>query len=182
MTGVTQTRWGMGRCPRPIAVVAAMALATLVGGCVGSGSSPSSTAEPTAVVGSPAVATPAGGGSNAAPGGTPTRTTTEWGEIWDAVPPSFPLPSDAKPAELPDGPFSGSYTTSIASATVADAMATTLRGGGYGTVTVTGPMEAGAMTIDATGAEAGCRVRATVRALGALTAIEILYGSACPFR
>ncbi len=164
-------------------LVAAVSVA--LAGCAVGGASPSPTVEPTAVIASPVVATPAQGGSGApsdAPAATPTRTTTEWGEIWDAVPSSFPVPSDATPADLPDGPFSGTYTTSTTSAQVADTMATALRGGGYSTVAVTGPMEGGAVTIEADGTAAGCRVRATVRPLGALTAIEILYGSACPFR
>ena len=167
----------------PILVAAASFL--VLAGCMAGGASPSPTVEPTAVIASPVVATPASGGSGApsgAPAAAPTRTTTEWGEIWDAVPSSFPVPPDATRADLPDGPFSGTYTTATASAAVTDAMATALRGGGYSTVTVTGPMEGGAVTIEADGAAAGCRVRATVRPLGALTAIEILYGSACPFR
>jgi len=167
----------------PILVAAASVL--VLAGCTAGGASPSPTVEPTAVIASPVVATPAQGGSGApsgAPAATPTRTTTEWGEIWDAVPASFPVPSDATRADLPAGPFSGTYTTATASAAVTDAMATALRGGGYSTVTVTGPMEGGAVTIEADGAAAGCRVQATVRPLGALTAIEILYGSACPFR
>ncbi|MEI8333798.1 MAG: hypothetical protein WCH74_08080 [Chloroflexota bacterium] len=164
-------------------LVAAASLLALAG-CVGGGASPSPTVEPTAVIASPLVATPVAGGSSApsaTPAATPARTTTDWGEIWDALPPAFPVPPDAQPADLAEGPFSGTYTTATASAAVADAMATALRGGGYSAVTVTGPMEGGTVTIEATGAGAGCRVRATVRPLGGLTAIEVLYGSACPF-
>ena len=105
-----------------------------------------------------------------------------WGEIWDALPASFPLPAGASPADLPEGPFSGTYTTSAAAAATADAIVSGLAARGYRPVDRSGPTEAGGVTIDATGSAAGCRVRVNVVPLGGLTAIEVLYGTACPIR
>ncbi len=178
----TSTATARNRCaPRgPIGVATTAVLAILVAtACTAGGASPSPTPEPTAELGSPVVGTPAGSG---APSEAPGRTTTDWGVIWDAVPASFPLPSGVAPADLPDGPVSGTYTTSTAASATADAIATGLRAGGYSTVVVSGPTEAGEVTIDAVGSDAGCRIRATVRPLGGLTAIVVLYGSGCPYR
>ncbi len=160
--------------------VLATLIALAVAACTATGASPSPTVEPTAELASPLVATP--GGSPAAPSGTPGRTTTAWGEIWDALPASFPLPAGASPADLPEGPFSGTYTTSAAAAATADAIVSGLAARGYRPVDRSGPTEAGGVTIDATGSAAGCRVRVNVVPLGGLTAIEVLYGTACPIR
>jgi hypothetical protein len=177
-------RWS----PRPIALptgrtgVRVVALALVVAltavACNASGASPTPTPEPTAEVGSPIVGTP--GASAAVPAATTGRTSTGWGEIWDAVPGAFPLPAGASAADLADGPFSGTYTTSSAAAPTADAIAAGLRAGGYGAVDAGSPAENGSVTIDAAGSAAACRVRVSVRPLGGLTAIEILYGSGCP--
>jgi hypothetical protein len=178
------------RVPRRIALAsastgaraAALACAVVLAAaaCTASGASPSPAPEATAVVALPVVATP--GASAAAP---PTnaaagRTTTGWGEIWDAVPATFPLPAGVSAADLPDGPFSGTFTASAAAAATASAIADGLRAGGYPTVDAGAPAEDGSVTIDASGSAAGCRVQVSVRPLGGLTAIEILYGSGCP--
>jgi len=163
------------------AATIACAVALGVAACSASGASPSPTPEPTAVVASPAVGTP--GVSGATPSGTAAatgRSATAWGEIWDALPAAFPLPAGASHADLSDGPFSGTYTVAAAAAATASGIADGLRGGGYPTVNAGSPAEDGSVTIDATGSAAGCRVQVSVRPLGGLTAIEILYGSACP--
>lgn len=167
------------------AVVGWFALATALGvvaGCSAPAASPSPTAVPTSVIASPAISSPTASGTPVATGGpsAPAGTTsTDWGEIRDALPAGFPLPPGAEPADLPDGPFSGTYTTSTPAARAADAVRTGLIAAGY-TGIETSANEAGEITIDATGPAAGCRVRVTVRPLGALTAVEVLYGAACP--
>ena len=178
------------RVPRRIALAsastgaraAALACAVVLAAaaCAAPGASPSPTPEPTAVVALPVVGTP--GASAAAPSTNAAagKTTTGWGEIWDAVPATFPLPAGVSAADLPDGPFSGTYTASAAAAAAAAAIADGMRAGGYLTVDAGSPAENGSVTIDATGSAAGCRVQVTVKPLGGLTAIEILYGSACP--
>jgi hypothetical protein len=160
------------------AAVVACAMALAVAGCTASSASPSPTPEPTVVVSSPVVGTPRP--SSAAPSAAIGRTATAWGEIWDAVPAAFPVPAGASTADLPDGPFSGTYTTSTAAAATASAIADGLRAGGYPTVDAGSSAEDGSVTIDAMGSAAGCRVQVSVRPLGGLTAIEILYGSGCP--
>ena len=164
------------------AATIACAVALGVAACSASGASPSPTLEPTAAIASPAVATPgrSAAASSAAPSASASRTTTGWGEIWDAVPATFPVPAGASAADLPDGPFSGTYTTAAKAAATASAIADGLGAGGYPTVDAGSPAEDGSVTIDATGSAAACRVQVTVRPLGGLTAIEILYGSACP--
>jgi hypothetical protein len=163
----------------------ACAVALSVAACSATGASPSPTPEPTAAVAPPIVATPgASSGSALASAATASapagRTTTAWGEIWDAIPAAFPLPSGSSQADLPDGPLSGAYSTPAAIADTATAIADGLRAGGYRTVNAGTPAEDGSVTIDAVGSAAGCRVQVTVLPLGGLTAIEVLYGSACP--
>ncbi len=167
------------------AVVAGLVLVTAlsaVTGCSAPAASPSPTAVPTSVIASPAISSPTAGGTPVAtsgPSASAGTTSTDWGEIRDAVPAGFPLPPGAEPADLPDGPFSGTYTTSTPAAGAADAVRAGLIAAGYTNVGSSGT-ETGEIAIDATGAVAGCRVRVTVRPLGALTAVEVLYGAACP--
>jgi hypothetical protein len=164
------------------AATIACTVALAAAACTASGASPSPTPEPTAAIASPAIATPGASvaPSSAAPSTPASRTATAWGEIWDAVPAAFPVPAGASAADLPDGPFSGTFTTAAPVAATASAIADGLRVGGYLTVNAGSPAEDGSVTIDATGAAAGCRVQVTVKPLGGLTAIEVLYGSGCP--
>jgi len=172
--------WG---CAALRAATIACVVALGVAACSASGASPSPTPEPTAVIASPAVATPGPSGAasaSATPSASASRTATAWGEIWDAVPAAFLLPAGASAADLPDGPFSGTFTTAAPAAATASAIADGLRAGDYPTVNAGSPAEDGSVTVDATGTAAGCRVQVTVKPLGGLTAIEVLYGSACP--
>jgi hypothetical protein len=159
-----------------------MAVALAGAGCAAAGTSPTPTAVPTSVVGSPAVSSVAPSAPSAPTPASPSAgtTQTDWGEIRDALPAAFPLPPGAEPSDLPDGPYSGAFTTTTPAAGVATAVEAGLRDAGWTGVTVSGPTEAGEVTIDATGATAGCRARVSVRPLGGLAAIVVLYGAACP--
>lgn len=181
MTEMTSPPAGGAHHRHPLGVALALASAAIlaVAACTADGASPSPTPEPTAELGTPVVATPAGSG---APAATPGRTMTAWGEIWDAVPASFPLPADASPGELPGEAASGAFSTSTSVASAAETVAAGLRADGYSKVDVGTPAEDGAVTIDSVGSDPRCRVRATVRPLGGLTAIVVLYGSGCPYR
>lgn len=173
----------------PIVIAgAAMAVLTAVvlSACTSAAATPAPTAAPTAAIATPVVATPAptvapSPTEAAAASGSPAGTTpTDFGAIRDAVPPSFPLPPDLQAADLPDGAFSGTYTTPTASGAVATAIAAGLEFTGWTAVTTSGPTEAGEVTIDATGPGTGCRTRVTVGTLGGLTVVKVLYGATCP--
>ncbi len=176
-----------GRLPRrqtlaPAIVAAAAALA--LAACTAA-ATPAPTVPPTGAISTPVVATPEpaslGPAASLAPSASPVGTTsTDFGAIRDAVPPSFPLPPDLKPADLPDGAFSGTYTTPTASGAVATAIAAGLEFVGWTAVTTSGPTEAGEVTIDAAGTGPGCRTRVTVGPLGGLTVVKVLYGATCP--
>ena len=161
---------------------AAVASAVAVAACTAAGTSPSPTAVATSGVGSPAVSTVAPSLQSTSAGSTASAgtTRTDWDEIRDALPAGFPLPPGAEPADLPEGPYSGAFTTATPTAGAATAVEAGLRDAGWAGITVSGPTEAGEVTIDATGVTAGCRARVTVRPLGGLTAIVVLYGAACP--
>ena len=172
-----------GRDSRVLVVGAVLlAVAAAIAGCTAAGTSPSPTAVATSVVGSPAVSSVAPSAPSASTPATPPAgtTQTDWGEIRDALPVAFPLPPGAEPADLPEGPYSGAFTMTTPAAGAATAVEAGLRDAGWTDVTISGPTEAGEVTIDATGATAGCRARVSVRPLGGLTAIVVLYGAACP--
>jgi hypothetical protein len=159
-----------------------LAAAVAVAGCTGAGATASPTATPTGAVASP-VASPAA--PTALPASVPASpsagtTQTDWGVIRDALPAGFPLPPGAEPSDLPEGPYSGAFTTTTPAAGAATAIEAGLRDAGWIDVSSSGPTEAGEVTIDATGAAAGCRARVSVRPLGGLTAIVVLYGASCP--
>jgi hypothetical protein len=158
------------------------AVAAAIAGCAAAGTSPSPTAVATSVVGSPAVSSVAPSTPSASTPATPSAgtTQTDWGEIRDALPVAFPLPPGAEPADLPEGPNSGAFTTETPAAGAATAVEAGLRDAGWADVTASGPTEAGEVTIEASGAAAGCRVRVSVRPFGGLTAIVVLYGASCP--
>ena len=170
--------------PRPLpAAAASLAVALALAACTAAGSSPSPTAVATSVIGSPAVSTaaPATGASGSASASPAAGTTqTDWGEIRDVVPAGFPIPAGAEPADLPQGPYSGAWTTSASAAQTAAAVRAGLLEAGWGGVGASGPTEAGEVTIDAAGPTPGCRVRVSVGPLGGLTAIVVLYGASCP--
>ena len=165
--------------PAAAAIVVALAACT-------SAASPAPTAIPTGAISTPVVATPAptvapAASVSPAPSTTPAGTTpSDFGPIRDAVPGTFPLPPDLQPTDLPEGPYSGTYSTPTAPGAVASAIAAGLELSGWTAVTTSGPTEAGEVTIDATGATAGCRTRVTVGALGGVTVVKVLYGASCP--
>ena len=164
-------------------IVAASAAA--LAGCAAAGSSPSPTPVVSSGLASPVTSTAAPGASappsvGPATSSAPGTTTTDWGVIRDAVPAGFPLPPGAEPADLPDGPVSGAWTTTVPAAEAAAAIRTGLQEAGWTGIAVSGPTEAGELTIDAVGPTEGCRVRASVGPLGGLTSIVVLYGAPCP--
>jgi len=156
-----------GRGSRALAV--ALGVLFLAAGCsAGAGSSSGSGGPPSTAE---AAASPS----------PPTWTATEWGRIWDALPPSFPVHPGAEPIESTTGPASATLTVPAKVGAAAAWWQPALERAGYSTVAVSGPLEDGSIVIDSTGG-GDCRVQVTITPTGAMTTATILYGAACPFR
>ena len=172
--------------PTRIAAVLALGLALSLAACGGSGTpappaTPTSTPAPT-----PPAPTDVPGGGGRTPAPTPGLLPNEaWGAAWDALPPGFPVPANAKPADPgdpSDGPVSGAFVVDgRAPDEVADAMQKALAGAGFTTEALSGPSEDGSLVIDSVGTDPACRVQTRIRTLGGTTMIKVLYGAACPW-
>ncbi len=146
--------------------------------------SPSGTGPPAASASGSPDLTPVPTASGAASGSpaptTVAQTDTSWGRIWDALPAGFPRYPGATDSGSGDV-ASGSFVANADAATVATWMTGALRVAGYSTVDSSGPLEDGSRVIESVGATAGCRVRTTVRPLGGVTMIDVLFGAKCRF-
>ena len=114
--------------------------------------------------------------------GTATVVTVAWGKIWDQVPASFPLPSDAEPAQPADpveGPSSGVFTTSLGVDEAAHGIEAGLTTAGWSLEAATSG-EDGSRDISAVRASPGCRSRVIVRPLGSVHFVTVYYGAGCP--
>ena len=169
---------------RVAAVVAAAVLAMVVAGCTTESTSPSPSGSANLPSASPSPGpTDVPTDPNATPTPTlPTQTDTDWGRIWDAVPPSFPTYPGAGPTETGEGPASAILDAGDAdTAEVATFYQTALLGAGFSTVESAGPMEDGGFQVTAGGPSLGCAVQLTIVPLGGSTIVTILYGAECPF-
>ena len=161
-------------------------LALVVAACGGSASpAPTTTAAPSEAP-SPTQPAPTDvpGGSGRTPDPTPGTFETAWGTAWDALPPGFPVPPDAQPADPgdpADGPVSGAFVVGRSPDDVTELMQTGLAGAGYSTEALSGPFEDGSLVIDSIGMDPECRVQTRVRGLSGMTMITVLYGAACPW-
>ncbi len=111
----------------------------------------------------------------------PTRTTTDWGPIWDSLPPGFPVYPGAEPTQSRTGAASATLTVPADLTTSTQWWQARLEQAEYSTLAVSGPLEDGSMVIDSTG-EGDCRVQTTIAPTGATTTATILFGAACPYR
>ena len=171
---------------RPIlrACLLALGLVVVVAACGGSGT-PTPRAIPTST---PAPTLPAPtdvpGGGDRTPAPAVGTFEIAWGTAWDALPPGFPVPANAKPADPgdpSDGPVSGAFVVDGPPADVARAMQNGLGAAGYSTEALSGPLEDGSLVIDSVGLDPSCRVQTRVRPLGGTTMITVLFGAACPW-
>jgi len=166
-------------------VVALMIVCVAVAACgtVDSPPPPSSSIPPVA---SPTPdLTPIPGGSTApspALVSPPTQTDTAWGRIWDALPPSFPLPPDAVPTEIREGPASASLAVGASPEGTKDFMQSALIAAGFAIESVEGPSEDGSVTISAVGPDPACLAQVRVVPLSGTTSLVVLYGAGCPFK
>lgn len=108
------------------------------------------------------------------------QTDTDWGRIWDTLPPDFPTyPGSTTSDEAAHGPASA---TLVVDGDVASEVATWMSErllDGDSSTDATGPMEDGSYVINVTRAT-DCRVQVTATPTGGLTTITILYGASCP--
>jgi len=163
-------------------VVFAAAFVLALAGCA-----PSPTASPSAASQtSPVSSTPTGTASavpTSAPATPPSQTDTEWGRIWDGIPPSFPVPPGAARGEEPVEPVSAALDITGVDAgkpvDVAQFYADALQSMEFFPGTE-GPLEDGSYVVNAVRGPT-CDVQVRVGPLGSLVRVTILYGAGCPF-
>ena len=128
------------------------------------------------VTAAPASAPASGGPVASAPG----QTDTEWGRIWDALPPGFPVPPGSVPTEIGAGPVTATLQLGTSVAVAADWWPEALEAAGYRIEGHNGPLEDGSIVIDIAG-DGSCRAQTTITPLGGVTVATILFGAECPF-
>ena len=160
--------------------VGLFAATALLAACTGA-ASPATT--PSTSSPGPSASTPAQTPAAVTPApGAATVVTVAWGEIWDRLPASFPLPSDAQPAQPADpveGPSSGAFTTGLGVDEAAQGIGAALTGAGWSIEPMTSG-EDGSRDISAVGASPGCQSLVTVRPLGSVHFVTVYYGAGCP--
>jgi hypothetical protein len=168
-----------------------LAVATAVGFALAA-CSPASSGAPTGLIGGASNPAPASAATSAATASPiivviPPKSDTPWGRIWTGVPPSFPLPAGASPAEAGSEPASGAFDVPASSGTarqVADFYRTAFENASppYD-ATIDGPLEDGALVVEVKGRanSAACSIQVRVAPLGVLTRLTILYGAGCDY-
>ena len=157
---------------------ALLASASIVAGCtLGPEGTPTSA--------TPVPLPPTAAGPSATPGPSlPSQTATEWGLIWDALPPWFPIPDGAVPTETGAGPTTAELQLPAGSGTaleIARGFQVAFQQAGFPTVGLDGPLEDGTVTVSVPGLEGACQIQAQVVPLGSVVVARILYGADCPF-
>jgi hypothetical protein len=190
----------MSRMPpsrrRPLAVALTLVAAVAVAGCdrsavasAAAASSAGATGAPAATMSTdprPSVAhgpslTPVPGGATIQPDPAATRiptTQTDWGEILDALPRSFPLYPGAEIADLEGGPFSGTFEVPTDAAAAATWYRDAFSASGDGTE-LSDPLEDASRVLDVQADLPECRIQMTFRPQDGSTIITVLVASAC---
>jgi hypothetical protein len=176
---------------RPLLTLALVAtIVAACGGAAGSAgptsppSEPPATPVPTAAAPTDPAPTKVPGGDGATPAPLPGTIETTWGTAWEALPAGFPLPpgmTPAEPGDPADELSSGAFVVERDVDAVAEQARAGLRGAGYSIEALGGPAEDGSIVVDAVGQDPACRIRVTVRPLGGLTLVSVLFGAACPW-
>ena len=176
------------RMPSALPIAAMLVGALLVAACAAS-SAPSVAAQPSVTPGPSTELTPTPAASAAASqpgaGASPSgaiagQTDTDWGRIWDTLPPSFPRYPGAKPTE-PTGPASATLVIPSDVQTAASWMKAAMDAGEWVTI-ISGPLEDGSMTLQSAGVAEGCQVITKIVKVGGVTMMTIQYAAACPFQ
>lgn len=110
-----------------------------------------------------------------------TQTDTEWGRIWDAVPPGYPrYPGSAAADDAGPEPVSLAYAIPQTDAEpISIWMQTAMETATYSTEALSGPLEDGQFVLDSVGDD-GCRIETTMAPQGGLILVTVRYGAACP--
>jgi len=160
--------------------------ALLVAACAASPAPPAAT-QPSTMSSADVSQPPAASAGASQPGAGPSQsgalagqTDTDWGRIWDTLPPSFPRYPGAKPSEA-TGPASATLVIPSDVQTATSWMKAALDAGEWVTV-IGGPLEDGSMALQSTGAGAGCQVITKIAKVGGVTMMTIQYAAACPFK
>jgi hypothetical protein len=172
--------------------VALVAVVLILGACGGTATvTPAPTDPPTSPSAAPATPAPSAPlltpvpGSSAEPApsqaGIPTTTETDWGTIWDALPPSFPRDPSWTPVDPIEGPASGAFAVGASGEDVAATMQSALELANYSTFTMSGPFEDGSYVIESVGATDLCRVETRVTPLSGTTHVRVRMSADCPF-
>ena len=113
----------------------------------------------------------------------PPQSDTEWGRIWNSLPPSYPVPAGAQVADADQGPVSGAFTVASDVATplaIAEFYRDELEQQGFGGTGLDGPLEDGSYAVwSSTGY--GCDSLVTILPRGGESYITVLYGAGCQF-
>jgi hypothetical protein len=113
------------------------------------------------------------------PAGAPTTTKTAWGEIWNDVPPSYPVP-DVGSRETPTEPASAVWMRGGRYKAIADQLAEGLRTGGW-SIEGIGEGDHGSIVISATRGAPECRTQVRVEPFDIGVRITVLLAAACPW-
>jgi hypothetical protein len=164
--------------------VVPLTLAVLIAACGSGGQTPApapsgaASVEPgptaSAVASSPAASAPASAS-------TVTQTDTEWGRIWDDVPPGFPrFPGSIPADDATPEPVSATFTVANDdTAEIAGWMQGALETAMFSTESLSGPLEDGSFVLESVG-EGDCRLQVTIAPMGGQTFLIVRYGAACP--
>ena len=180
---------------RPVTIrpVATLALAAVMAGALAAGcgsasaspaptrAGPSATASPPPSTAPAPSLTPVPGGQSNGPGpvGTLIPTTqTDWGEILDALPATFPLYPDADVAEVPDEVVSGSFEAPADVDTLVAWYTDAFTGRGYA-IDTGSALEDGSRVMDVAADLPECRIQITFRPVDGSTIMTVLVASAC---
>lgn len=166
---------------RPLLAFVIVAAASVAGCSPEVSPAPASGASPAPASAAPSIGPTPGSES---PSPATTQTETEWGRIWDALPPGFPLPAGAQPTQTREGPTSGTYAVAAAVEALSGPYRAALERAGFAIEASSGPLEDGSVVIDAVGPSPGCRAQVSLRPFGnaGTTLLVVLYGADCPFR
>jgi hypothetical protein len=134
------------------------------------------TAKPTPIL------TPVPGGPSDEPNPPPVNpgtTVTDWGTILDTVPKDFPVYPGAEPAELPEGPTSGTWSVGADVEAVATWYRQRLKEAGFSHLDLSSPLEDGSRVLDIASDLPECRIELTFRPANGSTMIIVMYGAGC---
>lgn len=169
---------------RSFVPILAIALALLGAACNPTATgSPSRSATTSATASVPSLTAVPGGPSSpagSAQASLPTTTETDFGRIWDALPPSFPTLPGQQTADPGAGPTSGSFVVNMTAEDAARAMAAALTNLGW-TADVASALEDGTVVLDAGGAREGCATEVRFTPMSGTVVMSVLYGAECPF-